>query len=247
MRRPLIAGNWKMNKTLSAGAELVKELLPLVKDVQDVDIAICPPTVDLYLLKMILEGTNIALGAQNMHWQESGAFTGETSPKMLRELCQYIIIGHSERRQYFGETDEMVNQKVKAALNHDLIPIICLGETLDEKEAGQTEKVCERQVLAALDGLALNEVTRVVIAYEPIWAIGTGRSATSVDANETIGYIRQVISSDFLEAAPKIRILYGGSVKPNNIAEYMQQSEIDGALVGGASLKADSFAAIVKF
>lgn len=247
MRRPLIAGNWKMNKTLSAGAELVKELLPLVKDVPDVDIAICPPTVDLYLLKMILEGTNIALGAQNMHWQESGAFTGETSPKMLQELCQYIIIGHSERRQYFGETDEMVNQKVKAALNHDLIPIICVGETLDEKEAGQTEKVCERQVLAALDGLALNEVMRVVIAYEPIWAIGTGRSATSVDANETIGYIRQVISSEFLEAAPKIRILYGGSVKPNNIAEYMQQSEIDGALVGGASLKADSFAAIVKF
>lgn len=247
MRRPLIAGNWKMNKTLSAGAELVKDLIPLVKDVQDVEIAICPPTVNLYLLKMIIEGTNIALGAQNMYWEDSGAFTGETSPVMLRELCQYIIIGHSERRQYFGETDQMLNHKVKAALTHDLIPIICVGETLEEKEAKQTEKVCERQVLAALEGLTQEDVARVVIAYEPIWAIGTGRSATSLDANETIGYIRQVISAEFSEAADKIRILYGGSVKPNNITEYMQQSHIDGALVGGASLNAESFAAIVKF
>ena len=247
MRKPLIAGNWKMNKTLSQGAELVKELIPLLKDVQDVEIAICPPTVCLYLLKMIVQGTNITLGAQNMHWEDRGAFTGEISPAMLEELSQYIIIGHSERRQYFEETDEMVNQKVKAALAHQLSPIICVGETLREREAGQTEKVCERQVLVALDGLDQDDVVSVIIAYEPIWAIGTGRSATSIDANETIGFIRQIISNQFSEAAEKVRILYGGSVKPQNITEYMQQSQIDGALVGGASLDAESFAAIIKF
>ena len=247
MRTPLIAGNWKMNKTVSAGAELAKTLIPLVQDAGEVEIAICPPAVDLYLIKMVLEGSNINLGAQNMHWEDNGAFTGEISPVMLKELCQYVIIGHSERRQYFAESDENVNKKVKAALSHGLIPIICIGETLEEKEAGQTEKVCERQALAALDGLASEQIAGLVIAYEPIWAIGTGRSATSQDANETIGFIRRVVQNEFADAAIKMRILYGGSVKPHNISEYMKESEIDGALVGGASLDAESFAGIVKF
>lgn len=247
MRRPFIAGNWKMFKTVSEAGTLVKELIPQVKDVENVEIAVCPPAVDLYLVKMLLEGTNIGLGAQNMHWEESGAFTGEISPIMVKDLCKYVIIGHSERRQYFGETDETVNKKVKAALHHGLIPIICIGETLEEKEAGQTERVCERQALAALDGLTAVEVATSVIAYEPIWAIGTGRSATSADANETISYIRQVVRNEFGATAEEMRILYGGSVKPNNITEYMQQSDIDGALVGGASLEAANFAAIIKF
>ncbi|AZR72279.1 triose-phosphate isomerase [Anoxybacter fermentans] len=247
MRKPFIAGNWKMNKTVSEGAELAKALISLVEDVNDVEIVVCPPAVDLYLVKMVLEGTNIGLGAQNMHWEDSGAFTGEISPVMLKELCQYVIIGHSERRQYFAETDETVNKKVKAAFAHELIPIICVGESLEERESGQTEKVCERQVLAALDGLTEEQVARAIIAYEPIWAIGTGRSATSSDANETIGFIRNVVRNKFGDSADKMRILYGGSVKPNNISEYMKEPEIDGALVGGASLDAESFAAIVKF
>ncbi len=247
MRKPFIAGNWKMNKTVAEGTELVKALIPLVQDVKDVEIGVCAPAVDLYVLNMLLDGTNIGLGGQNMHWEESGAFTGENSPLMLKELCQYIIIGHSERRQFFGETDETVNKKVKTAFAHGLIPIICIGESLDEKEAGQTEKVCERQALAALDGLSKEQVAKAVIAYEPIWAIGTGRSATSADANETIGYIRNIVRNEFGSVADEVRIQYGGSVKPANVTEYMQQPEIDGALVGGASLDAESFAAIVKF
>lgn len=247
MRRPMIAGNWKMYKTVAEAGALVKELIPQVNDVERVEIVVCPPAVDLYLVKMLLEGTNIGLGAQNMHWEDAGAFTGEISPTMVRDLCQYVIIGHSERRQYFGETDETVNRKVKAAFNRGLTPIICIGETLDEREAGQTERVCERQVLAALDGLTTEEVAKSVVAYEPIWAIGTGRSATSADANETISYIRRVVRNEFGAVADEMRILYGGSVKPNNITEYMQQSDIDGALVGGASLEAANFAAIVKF
>lgn len=247
MRKPLIAGNWKMYKTVSEGADLVKALIPMVQDVEHTEIAVCPPAIDLYLIKMFLDGTNIRLGAQNMHWENEGAFTGEISPVMLKDLCYYVIIGHSERRQYFGETDEFVNRKVKAAFAHGLIPIICIGETLEEREAGQTERVCERQALAALDGLTREQVIAAVIAYEPIWAIGTGRSATSADANETIGYIRKVVRDEFGPVADELRILYGGSVKPANITEYMQQSEIDGALVGGASLDAASFTAIVKF
>ena len=247
MRRPLIAGNWKMFKTVSEAAELVKALIPMVQDVEHTDIAVCPPAVDLYLTKMLLDGTNIKLGAQNMHWEESGAFTGEISPVMVKELCQYIIIGHSERRQYFGETDEWVNKKTKAAFAHGIIPIICIGETLEEREAGQTERVCERQALAALDGLTEEQLAVAVIAYEPIWAIGTGRNATSQDANETVGYIRKVVRDEFGPVAEQMRILYGGSVKPANITEYMGQPEIDGALVGGASLDAASFTAIVKF
>ncbi len=247
MRTPMIAGNWKMNMTVSEGSKMVKNLIPLVKDARDVEIAVCPPATELYLIKMVLEGTNIGLGAQNMHWEDSGAYTGEISPVMVQELCQYVIIGHSERRQYFGETDETVNKKVKAAIKLGLIPIVCVGETLEEREAGQTEKVCERQVLAALDELSAYEIAKLIIAYEPIWAIGTGRSATSDDANETIGYIRRIVENEFYDTAQMLRILYGGSVKPNNISEYMQQSEIDGALVGGASLDAESFAAIVNF
>lgn len=247
MRKPFIAGNWKMNKIVSEGAELVKELIPLVQGVQDVEIAVCPPAVDLYLVNEVAQGSNVGVGAQNMYWEESGAFTGEISPAMVKELCQYVIIGHSERRQYFGETDEWVNKKVQAALAHGLVPIICIGESLEEKEAGQTGNICERQVLAGLANLTPEQVVGVVIAYEPIWAIGTGRSATAADANETIGYIRQVIRNKFDAVADQVRIQYGGSVKANNIAEYMAQPEIDGALVGGASLDAESFAAIVKF
>ncbi len=247
MRKPFIAGNWKMNMTVSEGEELVKALIPLVKDVEDVEIGVCAPAVDLYVLKNLLDGTNIGLGAQNMYWEESGAFTGEISPLMVKELCKYVIIGHSERRQYFGETDETVNKKVKAAYEHDITPIICIGETLEEKEAGQTENVCERQVLAALKGLTPEQIAKAVIAYEPIWAIGTGRSASSNDANETIGYIRNVVRKEYSTAADEMRIQYGGSVKPANVTEYMQQPEIDGALVGGASLNAEPFAAIVKF
>lgn len=247
MRKPFIAGNWKMNKTVAEAAELVKGFVPLVKGIQDVEIAVCPPAVDLYMVKMVAEGSNVGVGAQNMYWEESGAFTGEISPVMVKELCQYVIIGHSERRQYYGETDEWVNKKVHAALAHGLVPIICIGESLEEKEAGQTEKVCERQAMAALDGLTPEQVAGVVIAYEPIWAIGTGRSATAADANETIGFIRQTVRNEFGGAAEQMRIQYGGSVKPNNIAEYMAQPEIDGALVGGASLDAESFAGIVKF
>lgn len=236
-----------MFKTVHEAGAMVKALIPLVKDYSDREIAICPPATNLYLVKMLLEGTNIGLGAQNMHWEDQGAFTGEISPVMVKDLCQYILIGHSERRQYFGETDETVNKKVKAAFQHGLLPIICIGETLEEREAGQTERVCERQALAALDGLTVEQIATAIIAYEPVWAIGTGRSATSADANETISYIRQVVRNEYGAVADEVRILYGGSVKPNNITEYMQQSDIDGALVGGASLEADSFAAIVKF
>ena len=247
MRRPFIAGNWKMNKTVSEATQLVKDLLPLVEGVEDVDIAVCTPAVDLKPVKDIVEGTNVALGAQNMHWEESGAYTGEISPVMLETLCEYVIIGHSERRQYFGETDETVNMKVKSAFKHKLKPIICVGETLEQKEADETEEVVKAQVLAALEGLESEHISRLVLAYEPIWAIGTGRSATASDANETISFIRGVVRDKFGGVADEMRIQYGGSVKPHNVSEYMSQSDIDGALVGGASLKADSFSEIVKF
>ncbi|MFO7153855.1 MAG: triose-phosphate isomerase [Caldicoprobacter oshimai] len=248
MRKPIIAGNWKMHKTPSQTVSLINELKPLVKDAQ-VEVVVCPPFVCLPAAKEALAGSNIKLGAQNMHWEEQGAFTGEVAPGMLKELgVEYVIIGHSERRQYFGETDEMVNKKVLSAVAHNLIPIICVGETLEQREQGSTEQVVDRQTRAALKGLSPEVAERVVIAYEPIWAIGTGKTASSDDANEVIGYIRKVVGEVLgSQAAQQMRILYGGSVKPENAAELMQMPEIDGGLVGGASLKAQDFAKIVKY
>lgn len=248
MRKPIIAGNWKMHKTPSETVSLINELKPLVKDAQ-VEVVVCPPFVCLPAAKDALAGSNIKLGAQNMHWEEQGAFTGEVAPGMLKELgVEYVIIGHSERRQYFGETDEMVNKKVLSAVAHGFIPIICVGETLEQREQGITEEVVDKQTRAALNGLSADVAERVVIAYEPIWAIGTGRTASSDDANEVIGYIRKVVGEVLgSQAAQQVRILYGGSVKPENAAELMQMPEIDGALVGGASLKAHDFAKIVKY
>lgn len=248
MRRPIIAGNWKMHKTPSETASLINELKPLVKDAQ-AEVVVCPPFVCLPAAKEALMGSNIKLGAQNMHWEEQGAFTGEVAPGMLKELdVEYVIIGHSERRQYFGETDEMVNKKVLSAVAHRFIPIICVGETLEQREQGITEQVVDRQTRAALKGLTPDVADRVVIAYEPIWAIGTGKTASSNDANEVIGYIRKVVAEVLgNQAAQQMRILYGGSVKPENASELMSMPEIDGALVGGASLKAQDFAKIVKY
>jgi len=237
-----------MHKTPSQTVSLINELKPLVKDAQ-VEVVVCPPFVCLPAAKEALSGSNIKLGAQNMHWEEQGAFTGEVAPGMLKELdVEYVIIGHSERRQYFGETDEMVNKKVLSAVAHNLIPIICVGETLEQREQGITEEVVDKQTRAALEGLNADVAHRVVIAYEPIWAIGTGKTASSNDANEVIGYIRKVVGEVLgSQAAQQMRILYGGSVKPENAAELMGMPEIDGALVGGASLKAQDFAKIVKY
>lgn len=237
-----------MHKTPSETVSLINELKPLVKDAQ-VEVVVCPPFVCLPAAKDALVGSNIKLGAQNMHWEEQGAFTGEVAPGMLKEVgVEYVIIGHSERRQYFGETDEMVNKKVLSAVVHNFIPIICVGETLEQREQGITEEVVDRQTRAALKGLSPDVADRVVIAYEPIWAIGTGRTASSNDANEVIGYIRKVVEEVLgSQAAQQMRILYGGSVKPENAAELMSMPEIDGALVGGASLKAQDFAKIVKY
>ncbi|MCI1945401.1 triose-phosphate isomerase [Clostridium luticellarii] len=248
MRKPIIAGNWKMNKTADEALKLVEELKPLVKDAK-CDVVVCPPYVCLETVIKSVKGTNIRVGAQNMHYEESGAYTGEISPDMLKSVgIDYVIIGHSERRQYFGETDEMVNKKVKKAFQHDIIPIVCCGETLEEREAKITEEVLGKQVKLDLQGLDKSQVEKVVVAYEPIWAIGTGKTATDEQANKTIGYIRSVIASMYSkETAEKTRIQYGGSVKPATIKAQMTQPEIDGALVGGASLKSADFAAIVNY
>ena len=248
MRKPIIAGNWKMYKTPSEAVSLIEELKPLVKDAQ-AEVVVCPPFICLPAAKEALKGSNIKLGAQNMHWEEQGAFTGEVAPGMLKEVgVEYVIIGHSERRQYFSETDDMVNKKVLSAVSHQLIPIICVGETLEQREEGVTEKVVDTQTRAALKGLTSDVADRIVIAYEPVWAIGTGRTASSDDANEVIGYIRKVVESILgSQAASRVRILYGGSVKPDNAAELMHMPEIDGGLVGGASLKAQDFSKIVNY
>ena len=247
MRKPFIAGNWKMNKTISEAEELVRSLKKMVSDVKSVEIGVCPPDIDLLVVMKTAEGSNIKVGAQNMHWEESGAYTGDLSPLMLNELgVEYIIIGHSERREYYNEGDEEVNKKVKAAFQHDLKPIICVGETLKERKADQTKEKVKKQIKAALNGLSRKEVQNTVIAYEPIWAIGTGESASAKQANQVISYIRDVVSELFSEAADDMRIQYGGSVKPHNIAYFMAESDIDGALVGGASLAAESFAQIIK-
>ncbi len=247
MRRLLIAGNWKMHKTIPEALDLVRELKELVKDVNDRDILVCPPFTALYPVSRELEGSNIVLGGQNMYFEEQGAFTGEISPLMLKDAgCSYVILGHSERRHIFGETDELVNKKVLSAINHGLIPILCVGELLEERESGKTQEVVEKQVREGLKGV--DGDNEFVIAYEPVWAIGTGKTATPELAEEVHLFIRQVLSDMFgSEKANSVRILYGGSVKPENAAGLLNMENIDGALVGGASLKAESFAKIVKF
>lgn len=248
MRKPIIAGNWKMNNTPDEAEALIEELIPLVKDAK-CDVVVCPTYVCLETVKKLIAGTNIKIGAQNMHWEEKGAFTGEISPKMLVAMgMDYVILGHSERRQYFAETDETVNKKTLAAVAHNLIPIICVGETLEQREAGVTADLVRTQTKAALKGLTAEQVKDVVIAYEPVWAIGTGRTATSADANEVIGIIRKAVEEDFGgEAAGAVRIQYGGSMNPGNATELMGMPEIDGGLIGGASLKAVDFSKVVNY
>jgi triosephosphate isomerase len=248
MRKPIIAGNWKMHKTVDEAIELINGLKDKVRDAK-CDVVVCPPFVSLQAVIEAAKGTNIEVGAQNMHFEDEGAFTGEISPKMLKSLgVKYVIIGHSERRQYFAETDETVNKKVHTAFRYGLLPIICVGETLEEREAGRAFDKIGGQIKKDLDGLSAEQVSKLVIAYEPIWAIGTGKTATSKDANDVIKFIRKTVAGMYGNGpADKVRIQYGGSVKPSTIKEQMSQSDIDGALVGGASLKADDFAAIVNF
>jgi triosephosphate isomerase len=244
----MVAGNWKMHKTPSEARDLVTALLPRLMSIEGVEKVLCPPFTALPIVAKELGDGDIDLGAQDMHWEEEGAFTGEISPMMLKELCTYVIIGHSERRAYFEETDETVNKKVLSALDHGLSPILCLGETLEQREAGSTVQVVSRQVTRALEGVSSDQVPRIVIAYEPIWAIGTGKAATPEEANRVIERcLREQLAERFsVQASARTRILYGGSVKPHNAASFFSQPEIDGALVGGASLKAEDFAEIVR-
>ena len=248
MRKPFVAGNWKMFKTVAEARHLVSELVPGLQAIDDVERVLCPPYTTLLAVKALLEGTDIGLGAQNLYWEESGAFTGEISPSMVAELCQYVIIGHSERRAYFGETDQTVNRKVQAALAHGLTPIVCVGETLEENEGGKTAEVVSGQVQNGLARLDLDDGNAIVLAYEPVWAIGTGKAATAEGANQVIAeVIRRALGDIFGEAfAQEVRVLYGGSVKANNAAEFFTQPDIDGALVGGASLNAGEFVPIAQ-
>ena len=246
MRRPIIAGNWKMNKTAAEGAALVNELKPLVKDA-DCDVVVCVPFTDIPAVSAAAKGSNIHVGAQNVHFAEKGAYTGEISAEMLKEFgVEYVIIGHSERRQYFGETDETVNKRMHAALAAGLTPIVCVGESLEERETGKTEAVLSVQIEEGLKGL--EDVSKIVIAYEPIWAIGTGKTATAEQANETIAFIRKKCADVFCpKCAEKVRIQYGGSMNAKNCKELMAMPEIDGGLIGGASLKAEDFSFIVNY
>ena len=248
-RKPVIAGNWKMFNTTSEAATLVNELIPVVARFSDREIVVCPPFTALAAVRPILDETGIKLGAQNVHWEEKGAFTGEISPAMLKDAgCDYVILGHSERRQFFAETDENVNRKLKAVLKAGLIPIVCVGESLSEREAGITSTVVSRQIKIGLDGIDVENAKKIIIAYEPIWAIGTGRTASATDANAVCAFIRLTLTGMLgTPVADAIRIQYGGSVKPDNIDELMGSSDIDGALVGGASLKAADFGRIVGF
>ena len=241
MRRPILAGNWKMNLTIAEATDFVRSIRRGLNDVKGVDRVLCPPFTALAQIKELLIATEIGLGAQNMHWEEKGAYTGEIAPGMLKELCQYVILGHSERRAYFGETDEGVNRKLKAALAHGLMPIVCVGETETEHDAGQTEAIVSGQVRGCLAGLTAEQVAGLVIAYEPVWAIGTGKAATAAGAGAVIGLtIRGTVAELYDETtAQAMRVQYGGSVKPANVAEFMVHPDIDGALVGGASLKPD--------
>ena len=248
MRKPMVAGNWKMNNSLYETRDLIRKMLPDLQEIRDVDVVICPPFVGLGVAVRETAETAIKLGAQNLHWQDKGAFTGETSPLMLKDLCEYVIIGHSERRAMFGETDESVNLKVKAALAHKLQPIVCVGETLEENQTNQTETVVSRMVREGLKDLTSDQAEKLIVAYEPVWAIGTGLAATPEGANTVHKeVIRPILREMFgKKVGEEMRILYGGSVTPTNAKELFDQSDIDGGLVGGASLKADSFAAIVQ-
>jgi triosephosphate isomerase len=245
VRKPLIAGNWKMNTTLEEAKSLVWAILNELEGTDGVEKVLCPPFISLAAVKELLRGTSIELGAQNMYFEDKGAYTGEISPVMLTDLCDYVIIGHSERRQHFFETDDMVNKKAKKALESGLKPIVCVGESLEDNEAGKTEQIITCQVKAGLAGIS--PTSELVIAYEPIWAIGTGRAATGKQANATISLIRNIIANIWnRQTAETVRILYGGSVTGNNIAEFIAELHIDGALVGGASLKSNEFVSIVK-
>ena len=247
-RKPIIAGNWKMNNTIAETKALIEELKPLVKDAK-CDVVICTPSTDLATAVELTKGSNIKVGAENVHWAEKGAFTGEISAKMLVELgVEYVIIGHSERRQYFGETDATVNARTKAALAAGLKPIICVGETLEQREKNRTKSVLRKQVNGAFDGIEAEELTNIVVAYEPVWAIGTGKTATSEQAEETIKNIRSMIAKLYgRKLANKLRIQYGGSMNPKNAHELMEQPDIDGGLIGGASLKAIDFSQVVNY
>ena len=248
MRKKVIAGNWKMNMLPNEAIEFINEFAPLVKDTEN-DVILCVPYTDLFYVLLNTQGTNIKVGAQNMHFEENGAYTGEVSAKMLKSIgVKYVIIGHSERRAYFAETDETVNKKVKTALKNELNPIVCVGETLEQREEGKTEEIITNQTKFALEGLSSEEVEKVIIAYEPIWAIGTGKTATSEDANESVKSIRKEISKIYGQnTAERVIIQYGGSVKSSNAKELFSTSDIDGGLVGGASLKAEEFAKIVNY
>lgn len=246
-RKKFIAGNWKMNTNVNEACKLAKDILDLLGNVTNVDIAICPPYTNLSEVSKIIKGTNIKLGAQDVYWEVSGAYTGKISCAMLKSVgVEYVIIGHSEQRQYFGETDETVNKKVKAALAAGLLPIICVGETITERKSGEMFKVIERQVRGAFKDISKENAIKCTIAYEPVWAIGTGETATPQQANEAHIFIRKVLASLYDNGSQEIRIQYGGSMKPDNSGELLRQSDVDGGLIGGASLKADSFAGIVK-
>jgi triosephosphate isomerase len=248
MRTPLVAGNWKMNKTIAEARSLVAEMAPILREVKGVEKVLCPPYMALFPVSALLVGTDIGLGAQDLFWEAKGAYTGEVSPQMVAEFCKYVIIGHSERRTYFGETDETVNKKLLAAIKAGLVPIVCVGETKAQYEAKQTGEVVSRQVRESLKALEGDAASKVVIAYEPVWAIGTGLASSGVDANAVIrDFIRKPYAEMYGEvAAQAVRVLYGGSVTGANGAEFFGQAEIDGALVGGASLKVDDFVMITK-
>lgn len=249
MRKPIIAGNWKMNNTIASGTALVKELIPLVKDAE-CEVAICVPYTLLPAMGELVKGTNIHLGAENVHFADHGAYTGEVSAEMLKEVgVEYVIIGHSERRQYFGETDETVNKRAYQALKNGLKPIICVGETLEERETGKTEEVLKRQILGAFKNLTEFDMpANIVVAYEPVWAIGTGKTATNEQANETIAFIRKTLVENVCSSCgAEIRIQYGGSMNPKNAHDLMAMPEIDGGLIGGASLKAEDFSKVVHY
>ena len=248
MRTPIIAGNWKLNKTISEAVELTTQLTDLVAATNSVEIVVAPPFTALYAVSNVIKDSNIELAAQDVYWEDSGAYTGEVSGPMLKDAgCDYVIIGHSERRQFFNETNESVNQKVKAVLSHGLKPIICVGEQLEDREAGNTELVIQDHVAGGIANLSSDAILSCIIAYEPIWAIGTGKTATPEQAQEVHNYIRNLLKETYSdEIASQIRIQYGGSVKPENATELLTQPDVDGALVGGASLQAESFAQIVK-
>lgn len=248
MRKKVIAGNWKMNMLPNEAIDFIDKIAPLVKNTEN-EVILCVPYTDLFYALLTAQGTNIKIGAQNMHFEESGAYTGEVSGKMLKSIgVEYVIIGHSERRQYFNETDETVNKKIKAAFANELKPIVCVGESLDQREAGKTEEIITNQTEKALEGLTNEQIKNTIIAYEPIWAIGTGKTATAEDANNSIKAIRNKIESLYgKDVAQEVIIQYGGSVKSSNAKELFETSDIDGALVGGASLKPDEFAKIVNY